>query len=628
MEEIENIKNELNEIKTARDNIKTALQNEGETVTDDIRTYANTIPNVNKVKTVNSVEADTNKNVQLDASKINVDDTAETKQTVKAKLEALGIEIQNITVPEYSIKESTTTAGYSKTYSLTKDGAEVGVKVNIPKDLVINKGTVKVVAIAGTPYESAVVGDKYLDIELNDPTKDHIYIPVKELVDVYTAGDGIEISANNVIKSKNSNLINGSNAGSLRGINAEEEHGFYTMGENSFAVGKSTRAKGGYSFASGYASIANGIASHAENSSNATGNYSHSEGEGSTASGQYSHAEGRSTEASGDYSHAENGWTIASGDYSHAEGYNNTTASGIASHAEGDGTKASSEAQHVQGKYNIEDTANKYAHIVGNGSYLGNNVYDRSNAHTVAWDGTGWFKGNVKIGGTGQDDANAKQLATQEYVNNSIVTYTAGNGIEIGEGNVVNAYTDIKCFDSNDTNLSNDLFELFTTNINENADAGLVLIFYIDGYKFIIHGNEFNTVNISYCNIVSSIRFDNRTYLTISPEYITGNSNDLIVSYIDPIETILDVSGITSTNRYVELPYTSTNIDVYLNGEKLICKKSDSSTETTELKNSCSCYTYNNSSTTKLYFTSDYVIESTDKLVVRQYGVSENYVKG
>lgn len=99
MAEIDNLKSDLEEIQTARDNIKTALENEGETVTNDIRTYANAIPNVNKVKTVNGVSADSNKNVQIDASKINIDDTAETKQTVKAKLEALGIEIQNITVP-------------------------------------------------------------------------------------------------------------------------------------------------------------------------------------------------------------------------------------------------------------------------------------------------------------------------------------------------------------------------------------------------------------------------------------------------------------------------------------------------------------------------------------------------
>lgn len=379
MADIDNLKSNLEEIQTARDNIKTALENEGETVTNDIRTYADAIPNVNKVKTVNNINADTNKNVQIDASNINVDDTVEIKQTVKTKLEALGIEIQNITVPEYSIKESTTTAGYSKTYSLTKDGAEVGVKVNIPKDLVINKGTVKVVATADTPYEGAVVGDKYLDIELNDPTKDHIYIPVKELVDVYTAGDGITINANNQISSKNSNLINGNKTGSLRSINAASESDTYKLGSNSIAVGSNTKASGTNAFA---------------------------EGMSTTASGTRSHAEGSTTEASGINSHTEGTFTAASGNYSHAEGSN---------------TVASGSSQHVQGKCNIEDTDDKYAHIVGNGT----SSTARSNAHTIAWDGTGWFAGNVKVGGTGQDDANAKQLATQEYVNNLIPTFVS-----------------------------------------------------------------------------------------------------------------------------------------------------------------------------------------------------------
>jgi hypothetical protein len=57
----------------------------------------------------------------------------------------------------------------------------------------------------------------------------------------------------------------------------------------------------------------------------------------------------------------------------------------------------------------------KYAHILGNGTKDA-----RSNAHTVDWHGNGWFAGEVKIGGTGQDDANAKILATQEYVNEKI----------------------------------------------------------------------------------------------------------------------------------------------------------------------------------------------------------------
>jgi len=475
LEEIENIKNELNEIKTARDSIKTALENEGETVTNDIRTYADTIPNVNKVKTVNSVEADENKNVQLDASKINVDDTAETKQTVKEvsdkiidtdkatisfyvndtadniNISLFGKTVSNnnynidtnnpknggansflrnydksimfrkinnsngridlsvasenvifdpqesgitstkiapairelkgkidaISVPDYSVIETTVTEGYSKTYSLTKDGVEVGVKINIPKDLVVNKGNVKVVATAGTPYEGAVVGDKYLDIELNDPTQDHIYIPVKELVDVYTAGDGIEISADNVIKSKNSNLINGSAEGSIRSKNSAPETSTYELGTTATALGNSTKA-----------------------------------------SGPNSLSEGSFSESSGPSSHAEGSWTKSNGSSSHAEGTN---------------TIASCNNSHVQGRYNVEDTNEKYAHIVGNGDES-----NRSNAHTIAWDGTGWFQGNVKVGGTGQDDTNAKNLATEEYVDDK---YNALSVIEIVSADKEPGYT-------------------------------------------------------------------------------------------------------------------------------------------------------------------------------------------
>ena len=79
----------------------------------------------------------------------------------------------------------------------------------------------------------------------------------------------------------------------------------------------------------------------------------------------------------GDHSHAEGSWTTASGSYSHAEGFH-TTASGQCSHAEG--------------KYNIEDTTDKYAHIVGNGI----DEASRSNAHTLDWSGNAWFAGTVE----------------------------------------------------------------------------------------------------------------------------------------------------------------------------------------------------------------------------------------
>ena len=106
--------------------------------------------------------------------------------------------------------------------------------------------------------------------------------------------------------------------------------------------------------------------------------------------GAYSWAEGKGCTASGASSHAEGFYCTASGSYSHAEG-TNCTASGAYSHAEGFYCTASGSYSHVQGKHNIEDTEDKYAHIVGNGSHSG-----RSNAHTLDWDGNAWFAGSVE----------------------------------------------------------------------------------------------------------------------------------------------------------------------------------------------------------------------------------------
>ena len=164
-------------------------------------------------------------------------------------------------------------------------------------------------------------------------------------------------------------------------------------------------------------SVAKGDCSHVEGEDNlALGDYSHAEGCQTTANGFASHAEGGGTTANGFDSHAEGGGTTASGYYSHAEG-NNTTASGQSSHAEGFDTTASGNYSHVQGKYNIKDTSNKYADIIGNGT-----ITKRSNAATVDWSGNAWFAGDVYTGstsGTNKDDG-SKKLATEEYVNNSI----------------------------------------------------------------------------------------------------------------------------------------------------------------------------------------------------------------
>lgn len=100
--------------------------------------------------------------------------------------------------------------------------------------------------------------------------------------------------------------------------------------------------------------------------------------------------EGYNSIAPGIHAHAEGCTTVASGMYSHAEG-TNTVAAGAHSHAEGFNTKAASGGQHVEGKYNALDERGIYAHIVGNGTDESN----RSNMHTLDWDGNAWFAGNV-----------------------------------------------------------------------------------------------------------------------------------------------------------------------------------------------------------------------------------------
>lgn len=164
-----------------------------------------------------------------------------------------------------------------------------------------------------------------------------------------------------------------------------------------------------------------------EGTLNKVGNayYAHAEGYNNSATGDQSHAEGKDGFATGNSSHVEGTGCRATTFMAHAEGME-TKASGLASHSEGGRTIAASEYQHAQGQYNIEDANNTYAHIVGNGTSETN----RSNAHTLDWDGNAWFAGDIKDG-KGNILDNAQKQADKAYtlaekkvsgISNSIVT--------------------------------------------------------------------------------------------------------------------------------------------------------------------------------------------------------------
>ena len=246
------------------------------------------------------------------------------------------------------------------------------------------------------------------------------------------------------------------------------------------ANGNYSHAEGFMTVAGNIGSHAEGSYSHAEGySSHAEGYYSHAEGYFSHAEGSYSHAEGRgeyiflyltgpanSTTYVNTSSFSSNivvgqtirlqryGYQISDGrvgvTYSTAkitsidfasrtitvdrtlsevdinECYAIVYISGIAkggySHTEGIANISVGKCQHVQGEYNVQDVDNgeynrsTYAHIVGNGT----SHTSRSNAHTLDWDGLGWFAGGLKVGGTGQDDPNAKSIPTTDEVQQMI----------------------------------------------------------------------------------------------------------------------------------------------------------------------------------------------------------------
>lgn len=151
------------------------------------------------------------------------------------------------------------------------------------------------------------------------------------------------------------------------------------------------------------------------------------------SAGSNAHAEGSDTHADGSYSHAEGSGTTAMADNSHVEGYNSVViADANFAHVEGWYAVAASPYQHVQGKCNIRDNTNTYAHIVGNGA----NPEERSNAHTLDWNGNAWYKGDVKIGGTSYDDSAAKALATiddvRPAVKNTIDTIAVNTIYDLG----------------------------------------------------------------------------------------------------------------------------------------------------------------------------------------------------
>lgn len=97
-----------------------------------------------------------------------------------------GLYVPPATVPEYTIAALSSPGDYAAVYQLKKDGVAVGANINIPKDMVVQSGSV--VTLSATDSAGHTAGT-YIKILLQN-TDDELWIPVDSLIEYVTSGSG------------------------------------------------------------------------------------------------------------------------------------------------------------------------------------------------------------------------------------------------------------------------------------------------------------------------------------------------------------------------------------------------------------------------------------------------------
>lgn len=127
--------------------------------------------------------------------------------------DGLKVEIPEVKVPAYSLVKDTTAAdGDIATYHLTKDGSNVGVPINIPKDLVVSSGSVETFTSGALP-DGVTEAGTYIKLTLANSTKP-LYINVSKLIEYVTGGSGendaIQVNVSSDTHKVTANVKNGS----------------------------------------------------------------------------------------------------------------------------------------------------------------------------------------------------------------------------------------------------------------------------------------------------------------------------------------------------------------------------------------------------------------------------------
>lgn len=96
-----------------------------------------------------------------------------------------GLKVVIPAAAEYSVVKDETSADYAAVYHLTKGGVNVGAAINIPKDMVVESGSV--VELADGEVEGYTAGT-YIKLVLANAGGDVLYINVNGLIEYVTSG--------------------------------------------------------------------------------------------------------------------------------------------------------------------------------------------------------------------------------------------------------------------------------------------------------------------------------------------------------------------------------------------------------------------------------------------------------
>lgn len=104
-------------------------------------------------------------------------------------LSAAGLKVVVPAAPEYSVAKQVNSGDYAAIYHITKDGVQVGDAINIPKDLVVQSGTVETYAAGSLPAGVATAGT-YIKLVIQNQEQP-LYINAASLIEYVTSGSGV-----------------------------------------------------------------------------------------------------------------------------------------------------------------------------------------------------------------------------------------------------------------------------------------------------------------------------------------------------------------------------------------------------------------------------------------------------